>query len=244
MNQREKQFTDNLIEAVNNALAKRDARIDSLMEQLSLYQQLLQKQENDIAALLLLLEEQASASLNRLEQWFDAEKNSFEQSLHAFLIQQVKAIPMPKDGRDGKDAFNIDILPDIDETKSYARGTLATHHGGLWRAYEQTKGMHGWECIVRGCSSLAWSLQDERTLLVNSILSNGEMVQTKYVFPTMIYQGVFAINRALPYQKGDVVTWGGSLWHCNEPTKDKPGELHSKGWTLIVKRGRDGRDTK
>ncbi|MGK5746898.1 hypothetical protein ACSNKN_18475, partial [Proteus mirabilis] len=95
MNQREKQFADNLIEAVNNALAKRDARIDSLMEQLSLYQKQLQKQENDIAGLLLLLEEQASVSLNHLEQRFDAEKNNFEQSFRAFLIQQVKGIPIP-----------------------------------------------------------------------------------------------------------------------------------------------------
>ncbi|EMF8548975.1 hypothetical protein V4E59_002502, partial [Proteus mirabilis] len=127
MNQREKQFTDNLIEAVNNALAKRDARIDSLMEQLSLYQQLLQKQENDIAALLLLLEEQASASLNRLEQWFDAEKNSFEQSLHAFLIQQVKAIPMPKDGRDGKDGHSVtleEIKPLVDSAINLAISAL------------------------------------------------------------------------------------------------------------------------
>ncbi|MFR5298318.1 MAG: hypothetical protein ACLTFT_09015, partial [Proteus mirabilis] len=124
MNQREKQFTDNLIEAVNNALAKRDARIDSLMEQLSLYQQLLQKQENDIAALLLLLEEQASASLNRLEQWFDAEKNSFEQSLHAFLIQQVKAIPIPKNGRDGHSVTLEDIKPLIDSAVNLAISAL------------------------------------------------------------------------------------------------------------------------
>ncbi|HCT8172075.1 TPA: hypothetical protein OT908_002406 [Proteus mirabilis] len=90
MNQREKQFTDNLIEAVNNALAKRDARIDSLMEQLSLYQQLLQKQENDIAALLLLLEEQASASLNRLEQWFDAEKIALNNPYMLFLFSKSR----------------------------------------------------------------------------------------------------------------------------------------------------------
>ncbi|EHS4321377.1 phage portal protein, partial [Escherichia coli] len=41
------------------------------------------------------------------------------------------------------------------------------------------------------------------------------------------------------YHPGDTVTWGGSLWHCNSMTGDKPGEAHSSGWTLAAKRGRD-----
>jgi hypothetical protein len=37
------------------------------------------------------------------------------------------------------------------------------------------------------------------------------------------------------------VTWGGALWHCDAPTKDKPG---TENWTLAVKKGRDGKDAK
>ena len=37
-----------------------------------------------------------------------------------------------------------------------------------------------------------------------------------------------------------MATWGGSTFHCNETTTSKPGE--SKAWTLMVKRGRDGKD--
>jgi hypothetical protein len=39
------------------------------------------------------------------------------------------------------------------------------------------------------------------------------------------------------YQKGNFVTHGGSIWHCNAATRAKPGD--SADWTLAVKRGRD-----
>jgi hypothetical protein len=42
------------------------------------------------------------------------------------------------------------------------------------------------------------------------------------------------------YAPGNLVQWGGSLWHCNEHTKDKPGT--STAWTLAVKHGRDGKN--
>ncbi|MFC7399583.1 hypothetical protein ACFQU1_20430 [Chelatococcus sp. GCM10030263] len=57
--------------------------------------------------------------------------------------------------------------------------------------------------------------------------------------PVMIYRGVFKEGEA--YKRGDTVTWGGSLWHCDGETADKPGE-GQKGWHLAVKRGRDGKD--
>lgn len=55
------------------------------------------------------------------------------------------------------------------------------------------------------------------------------------------YEGVFQEGKS--YDFGNLVTWGGSSWHCNEPTTSKPGE-GTKSWTLMVKRGRDGRDGK
>jgi integrin beta 3 len=86
---------------------------------------------------------------------------------------------------------------------------------------------------------------DGRT--IEFVFEDGE---TRYVrelaMPTMIYRGVFKDGNE--YERGDTVTFGGSLWHCNGgeaqgeragPTKDKPGEA-SKHWTLAAKRGRDG----
>lgn len=43
------------------------------------------------------------------------------------------------------------------------------------------------------------------------------------------------------YSKGDFVTLGGSLWHANKETAEKPGT--SDDWTLAVKKGRDGRNS-
>jgi hypothetical protein len=43
------------------------------------------------------------------------------------------------------------------------------------------------------------------------------------------------------YDKGDLVTWDGSMWHANGPIGlSVPGD-GSKDWTLCVKRGRDSK---
>jgi hypothetical protein len=53
------------------------------------------------------------------------------------------------------------------------------------------------------------------------------------------FEGVYQDGKS--YEFGHLVTWAGSSWHCNEPTTTKPGD-GSKAWTLMVKRGRDGKD--
>lgn len=57
----------------------------------------------------------------------------------------------------------------------------------------------------------------------------------------LTYLGVYQDGKR--YDVGELVTWAGSMWHCNEPTETKPGE-GSKAWTLSCKRGRDGKDGK
>lgn len=44
------------------------------------------------------------------------------------------------------------------------------------------------------------------------------------------------------YDKGTFVTFSGSLWHANYKTASRPGD--SQAWTLAVKRGKDGRDSR
>ena len=56
--------------------------------------------------------------------------------------------------------------------------------------------------------------------------------------PGLTYCGVFVEGKS--YDVGELVTWGGSMWHCNEATETKPGD-GSRAWTLAVKRGRDGK---
>jgi len=51
------------------------------------------------------------------------------------------------------------------------------------------------------------------------------------------YKGVW---KPSAYKHGDVVTWGGSIWLAKRDTDDRPES--SDAWSLIVKRGRDGKD--
>ena len=52
-----------------------------------------------------------------------------------------------------------------------------------------------------------------------------------------VYQGVYENGRT--YERGQLVTWGGSLWLSEREAKTKPGE--SAEWKLVVKRGADGK---
>ncbi len=181
--------------------------------------------------------------------------------LQELVTAAVSEIPVPRDGKDydpavlkqavddavaalppaqdGRDALQLEIQPFIDEGKSYTRGSYATHNGGLWRAYEKTHGMRGWECIVDGVSDVDISMNGQRNFIVTVNRASGASEKKSFDIPTMVYRGVFKSGDE--YLPGDTVTWGGSLWHCDEQTQDKPGETGSKGWTLAAKRGRDGR---
>lgn len=154
----------------------------------------------------------------------------------------VAEMPKPEDGdpgEDGKDALQLEILPMIDAEKAYPRGTYAIHQGGLWRSYQKTTGMNGWECLVDGISDIDITQADERNFTVTAIKSSGDKTEKTFSVPVMIYRDIFKDGEK--YLPGDSVTWGGSVWYCNEATGDKPGEDGSKGWKLAVKRGRDAR---
>ncbi|EQB5662178.1 phage portal protein, partial [Escherichia coli] len=154
--------------------------------------------------------------------------------LQKAVLDAVSALPAPQDGRD---ATALEILPAIDDQKSFPRGTYATHQGGLWRAYEKTHGMRGWECLVDGVADIDVSMTGERLFSVVVRQSSGQRTEKTFSLPVMLYRGVFRAGET--YHPGDTVTWGGSLWHCNSMTGDKPGEAHSSAWTLAAKRGRD-----
>ncbi|EOE7352796.1 phage gp6-like head-tail connector protein [Enterobacter hormaechei] len=161
----------------------------------------------------------------------------------SMVNEAIAALPAAepgKDGENGRDALSLEILPFIDEGKSYPRGSYATHNGGLWRAYEKTHGMRGWECLVDGVADIDIKQSEQRCFTLTVNRTSGASETKSFDVPVMIYQGVFKSGQE--YLPGDTVTWGGSLWHCDEQTQDKPGEAGSKGWTLAAKRGRDGRD--
>ncbi len=79
---------------------------------------------------------------------------------------------------------------------------------------------------------------DERTIKMG--FTKGDVMHSfELEFPFPIYRGVF--KETGTYERGDLVTWAGSMWHCDEPKGLKPGAPES-GWQLAVKAGRPGKD--
>jgi hypothetical protein len=89
-----------------------------------------------------------------------------------------------------------------------------------------------------GFEDLGVTFDGERTLALT--FTRGPVVKTfPVVLPIPKYQGTYTAG--LMYAPGDLVTWGGSTWHCKQPTSARPGELAS-AWQLMVKAGRDLRN--
>lgn len=143
-----------------------------------------------------------------------------------------------RDGIDGRDAAAIAILPAIDPERSYQARTFASHKGGLWHSVMQTQGMDGWQCLVQGYPEIQVTQEGVRGAKIKITRSDGIEFVHEFSFPTVIYRGIYKDGEQ--YEPGDQVTWAGSQWHCNEPTRDKP-LTGSKAWTLVVKKGKDGR---
>lgn len=72
--------------------------------------------------------------------------------------------------------------------------------------------------------------------------TKGERVKGfSFALPVLIFRGVFEESKA--YERGDVVQFGGHLYHAKTATSIRPSELTDgmKDWTLMVRRGRDGK---
>lgn len=164
-----------------------------------------------------------------------------EIDLDELAVKAAALVPVPevRQPQDGRDALHLEILPAIDEAKTYARNTYAKHDGGLWRSFEQTSGMRGWECLVEGLKAVSVTQDGDREFSVKLVKSGGAEVVQKFAMPIQIYKGVYREEQA--YEVHDNVTWAGSQWTSTKAENtDKPGS--SDAWTLVVKAGRNGKD--
>lgn len=151
-----------------------------------------------------------------------------------------------KDGSPGRDALQIDILPSVDFAKAYPRGTFARHDGGLIRAFRDTipgdsLESCGFEVILNGFGLPEFIQgENERQIICRVKMTSGIVIGHHFSFPMMIYRGIW--RETEQYSQGDMLTFGGSVWHCNVTgTKAKPG-TETTDWTLAVKEGRRGKD--
>jgi len=148
--------------------------------------------------------------------------------------------PAGKNGRDGKDG--LDAVEFIRDANGHL---IATMSNGTTRDLGRVDGEKGEPGRDGkdgqdglGFDDLAVIHDGERGFTFQ--FTKGDRVE-KFAFtvPVMIYRGVFKEGET--YQRGDTVTWGGSLWHCDADTTDKP-DGQQKHWTIAVRRGRDGKD--
>ena len=152
-----------------------------------------------------------------------------------------------KDGAPGRDALDLTTLPEIDPAKGYPRGTFAEHRGGTIRAIRNTDPiitsleLAGWVVAMNGIHAEQEEVSDEgRSVTRKTTYTNGREYVREIKTAVMLYRGVW---REGEFLRGDVATWGGSAWHCQNKTTDKPGG-DSPGWKMMVKEGARGRDAK
>lgn len=167
--------------------------------------------------------------------------------IRKMVDDSIALIEPPKDGLDGKDgapgrdALQLNILPAIEVTRVYPRGTYAKHDGGLWASHKTTNGMDGWECIVDGIKAVEVVQGDDpRDVTVKAALSSGAAAEYPLQIPSTVDQGLYVDGKT--YRKGDGVTWGRSYWIAKCDTDQMPDDVKAedKHWRLAVKRGRDG----
>ena len=96
--------------------------------------------------------------------------------------------------------------------------------------------------MVDGVRDIEMELsEDSRQFNARIITTSGRKCESLSMIPAMIYREVWVQRE---YQPGDVVTRDGSMWHANRVTRECPGTPgKDTGWTLCVKRGKDGFDS-
>lgn len=143
-----------------------------------------------------------------------------------------------KDGRDGRDGVSLtgalidrsgNLVLTLSDGSTRDLGPVLGKDGA-----PGPSGRDGFSLSDFGASLM----EDGRTVLL-SFGQGDQAFKVELAIPVMIYRGVWKEGA---YAKGDTVTWGGSLWHCDaDKTTEKP-DSPVKHWTLAAKRGRDGKD--
>lgn len=170
----------------------------------------------------------------------------------------VAAIPAPangvdgkdgtdgRDGKDGADGRNVSV-EDVErmvegkvagwalDFERRAQGVLERAVDRIPRPADGKDGRDGTDGL--GFDDLAVDYDGERGVTLK--FTRGDVCKTFHLeMPVVIDRGVY--KPGSPYQKGDAVTWGGSLWIAQKDAPaSKPGE--DGGWRLAVKKGRDGK---
>ena len=174
------------------------------------------------------------------------------EDVRPLIEAEVKKIPTPKDGKDGapgpkgdkgetgpigeKGSPGVgvsDIHIDQEGTLKVKTSDGKVHDCGVVVGPEGPAGRDGF-----GFDDFRLEHDGERT--VKFIWEKDEARRESPVkFPIPIHRDVYQPEKQ--YERGDVVTYGGSQWTAQRDTSERPGSENS-GWMLSVKRGRDGKN--
>jgi hypothetical protein len=81
-------------------------------------------------------------------------------------------------------------------------------------------------------------ISDDLKTVTLKFKSGDREKKSELVIPSLIYREIY--REGTEYERGDVVTFGGSMWVCMKETTGKPGI--SNDWRLAVKKGRDAKE--
>lgn len=194
------------------------------------------KAENEsLKARLKELEDRPAPEVLKGDPGESIDPETVQEMIAEAVSKAVAEIPVPRDGNDA--AGIVEVLKDAGEL------VLTLSDGRLMRTgiRDGEKGEPGKD----GFSLQDFNVQkeDDGRTLVLSFDAGDIRHEYELTMPHLAYCGVYKQDQE--YMVGDVVTWGGSAWHCNEPTKEKPDDKAKDGpWSLMVKKGRDGKDAR
>jgi integrin beta 3 len=190
----------------------------------------------------------AAAALPLPKDGKDADPEDISRLIEAGITKAIAAIPPAKDGKDGRDGVDgkngvgaTGALIDRDGNLVLTMADGNKHELGVVVGRDGKDGERGKD------GNDGFSLEDltfehtgDRDLVLR--FSRGELVKEfRVTIPGFVDCGVW---REGEFQKGDAVTWGGSLWIAQaDAVKGKPGDKDG-GWRLAVKTGRDGKEGK
>jgi hypothetical protein len=155
----------------------------------------------------------------------DVDMDAVSELISIEVKEQVAKIPPAKDGAPGKDGQSVHP----DTLTLMVREAAEKVAAALPKPKDGRDGFNLEDIQIEMGA-------DGRTLSLKFVRGE-DVVQRDIRIPAMLYCGVW---REGEHEPGDVVTWGGSAWHCNEKTTEKPGA--SPHWRLMVKEGRPGKD--
>jgi Collagen triple helix repeat (20 copies) len=153
--------------------------------------------------------------------------------LELLAVRAAELVPRAKDGVDGRDGMNGQ---DGRDGQPGVPGVPGRDGSPGERGEKGLDGKDGAPGRDGTLDALRVEQLDERRW--RFVRSDGTPMPGDPIYlPMMVYKNVFVEGMA--YDKGDAVTFGGSLWIARETTKNKPGD-GSTAWQLAAKEGRRG----